>query len=83
MSHRKMSVSGNAVFLSLYSPYKALNTQIFASVLEDSIADFGFDKTCIQQNRLDQLVPVFKYVNKGVDPKTVIRWIDGKQIQCF
>jgi len=64
MSHRKMSVSGNAVFLSLYSPYKALNTQIFASVLEDSIADFGFDK-------------------KGVDPKTVIRWIDGKQIQCF
>ena len=66
MSHRKMSVSGNAVFLSLYSPYKALNTQIFASVLEDSIADFGFDKNSIQQNRLDQLVPVFKLINVSI-----------------
>ena len=60
MSHRKISASGNAVFLSLYSPYKSLSAQTIASVLEDSIADAGLDKNCIQQNRLEQLVPLFK-----------------------
>jgi len=39
-----MSASGNAVFLSLYSPNKALRAQTFESVLEDSIADASLDK---------------------------------------
>jgi len=72
MSHRKMSARGNAVFLSLYSPYKALSAQTIASVLEDSIADAGLDKKLYTAKSFRPTGATVQ-IEKGVDPKTVMK----------
>lgn len=72
MSCRRKSANVNAVFLSLYSPYKALSAQTIASILKDSIVDAGLDRNMYSAKSFRPTGATVQ-IDKGVEPKTVMK----------